>query len=299
MARVTGVTLQVGPLTLHGETLLTAPLSQFAPLLGRPVDGILGHAFLSRFAVRFDYAGRRMILNDGDRAGARLPLIVTANMPFIDIAVSNHGRTAPAHVEIDTGSFEALGSNSRYVATAGLLNPGDARFEETGVAMGGETQAYRVRIDALKVGPFELRRPAIAATTEEGGYQSSVVSAGVLGAEVLRRFDLLIDYPNAAVYIRPNAHFGDAWIEDVTGMRILAAPPDFRKKTIGDVFRHSPADEAGIHPGDELITIDGRPVADRSVEQIMATFRRSVSLRLSLMRNGKSIETTLRPHPMT
>jgi hypothetical protein len=282
---------------LPNETLLTAPLSQFAPLLGRPVDGILGHAFLSRYAVRFDYVGRRMVLNDHDRSGLRLPLIITDNAPFIDIVARNHGRRAPAHVEIDTGSFEALGSNGRYAEAAKLFDAGDRKAEERGVAFGGETQGYRARIDALQIGPYELEHPAIAVTMDEGGYQRSMPSAGLLGAEVLRRFDFLIDYPASVVYLRPNADFHSAWIEDVTGIRLLATAPDFRQKKVGDVFQHSAADAAGVRPGDEITSINGIRAADLTVEQIMRLFRTAAVVRMTLVRDGKTVEAALRPQP--
>ncbi|HEU5163301.1 MAG TPA: aspartyl protease family protein [Thermoanaerobaculia bacterium] len=294
---VKGATLEIGPLTLTNETLLTAPISQFASLLGRPVDGILGHSFLSRYAVRFDYVGRRLVLDEANRAGVELPLVITRRMPMIDVTLHHHGRRIPARVEIDTGSFEILGLNGSFADATALLAAGDRRLEEKGVAFGGETQGFRARIDSFEVGPFELRGPAVSITTDAGGYESAVQFAGVLGAEALRRFDLIIDYPHDRVFLRPNRRFKDPWIEDLTGLRLSATPPAFRQKKVADVFQGSPAMDAGLRPDDEIVAIDDTPVADLSLVETVRLLRIGDS-RMTVLREGKTIELTLRPRPM-
>jgi C-terminal processing protease CtpA/Prc len=119
----------------------------------------------------------------------------------------------------------------------------------------------------------------------------------LLGAEVLRRFDIVIDYPASTVYLRPNANFHSAWIEDVTGIRLLATAPDFRQKKVGDVFQHSAADAAGVRPGDEITSINGIRAADLTVEQIMRLFRTAAVVRMTLVRDGKTVEAAMRPQP--
>lgn len=295
---VSGATLEIGPLTLKNETLLTAPISQFSPLLGRPVDGILGHSFLSRYAVRFDYVDRRMVLDETSRDGAEIPLVIANRMPMIDVTLHHHGRKIPARVEIDTGTFEILGLNGSFVDATTLLAAGDRKLEERGVAFGGETQGFRARIDSFEVGPFELRAPAVSITTDAGGYESAVRFAGVLGAEALRRFDLTVDYPNERVFLRPNRRFHDPWIEDLTGLRLSATPPAFRQKKVADVFQGSPAMDAGLRPDDEIVAIDGTPVADLSLVETVRMLRTSKESRVTILRDGQSMEITLRPRTM-
>jgi len=299
VGRVAHVTLQAGDVVLEGQTLLAAPLSSLEPMLGRHLDGILGHAFLSQFVVDLDYV--RPSITFLDRApteGLVLPLAVIEDMPFIEVTLENEGRSTPARVEIDSGSFEALGLNGRFVASTNLVDASARKFEERGVGFGGETKGYRTRLAGLRLGSFTLRNPAIHVTTDAGGYQSTIASAGVLGAEVLRRFDVVIDYPAGRVVLRPNRFFDDVWIEDNSGLRLIAMGTSFEKKVISEVLSASPAAEAGLRDGDALVSVDGVTAAGRPLVEVIQMLRGTTPRQLVLEREGKRIELTLRLRPL-
>lgn len=299
VGRVAHVTLQAGDVLLEDQTLLTAPLSSFEPMLGRHLDGILGHAFLSQFVVHLDYVTPGItFLDRAPTEGLVLPLAVIEDMPFIEVTLENGGRSTPARVEIDSGSFEALGLNGRFVDSTNFIDASARRFEERGLGFGGETKGYRTRLAALRLGSFTLHNPAINVTTDAGDYQSTTASAGVLGAEVLRRFDVVIDYPAGHVVLQPNRFFDDAWIEDTSGLRLIAMGTAFEKKVISEVLAASPAAEAGLREGDALVSVDGVAAAGRPLVEVIQMLRGATPRQLVLEREGKRIETTLKLRPL-
>jgi Aspartyl protease/PDZ domain len=299
VGRIAHVRLQSGDLLLEDQTLLTAPLSSFEPILGRHLDGILGHAFLSQFVVHLDYVTPGITLLDrAPSDGLVLPLVVIDDMPFIEVILENGGRSTPARVEIDSGSFEALGLNGRFVTNTNLIDASARKFEERGVGFGGETKGYRARLAGLRLGSFLLHNPAINVTTDAGGYESKTASAGVLGAEVLRHFDVVIDYPAHRVVLRPNRFFDDAWIEDNSGLRLIATGTAFEKKVIAGVPAASPAAEAGLREGDVLVSVDGVAAAGRPLVEVYQMLRGVTPRQLVLEREGKRIEATLKIRPL-
>ena len=71
---------------------------------------------------------------------------------------------------------------------------------------------------------------------------------------------------------------------------------------IAGVMRNSPADRAGVRPGDVLLTIAGKPVRDAQVMlELIAALPPGESARFGLMRDGKALEAGItvgkRPRP--
>src|SRR5262245_46847229 len=78
--RFHGVRLKMGDLELPNEELSALPLGSLAPLVGRRVDGIIGHSILSRYVVDIDFpAGRVRLLRPSEwtHTGPGLVLPVT------------------------------------------------------------------------------------------------------------------------------------------------------------------------------------------------------------------------------
>lgn len=65
-------------------------------------------------------------------------------------------------------------------------------------------------IARLIIGPYELRD--VKASFAPAAIRSKQPDAeGILGVGSLRRFNLIFDYVNRRLYIRPNGHFGDPY----------------------------------------------------------------------------------------
>ena len=75
-----------------------------------------------------------------------------------------------------------------------------------------------------------------------------------------------------------------------------------RGALIAEVMRSGPADKAGVKPGDVLVEVEGRPVADpTSMLNLIAALAPGNSARVKLKRAGKDLQTSItvgrRPKP--
>jgi S1-C subfamily serine protease len=77
-----------------------------------------------------------------------------------------------------------------------------------------------------------------------------------------------------------------------------------RGALIAGVLRGGPADKAGVKPGDVLIEVEGRPVADpTSMLNLIAALPPGNTAKMKLKRAGKDLDASItvgrRPKPQT
>jgi hypothetical protein len=299
MGQIEGVQLKIGSVPVQNLAMVSAPLDPLQPFIGQPLDGILGHGFFSQFVVEFDYAARRVRLFAPETYVAppkavMIPITFRGKSPLVEITLEGAtGESVKTLVEIDTGSFESLGLKGAFLDGHRLV-PADAPKRPLfGLAIGGETTGYRTRLAAATLGPFRLSRPVTSATTSGDGGSADV--AGVLGAEALNRFKVIVDYSRKQLFLIPNRELNrPSDYFDFLGAQIVAAGEHFNQFRINAVMPDSPASEAVLQPGDEIVAIDGQATARMSVEQVIGKFSKPGDRRrLELTRAGKRLTVTV------
>ena len=121
------------------------------------------------------------------------------------------------------------------------------------------------------------------------------MSPGVLGGEALNRFTVIVDYSRKQLFLIPNRDL-DRPTEyfDFLGVQIVSAGEKFNQFQIKAVMPDSPASEAALEPGDEIIAIDGQPTDKMSLEQVIGKFSKPGDRRqLALTRVGKRLTVTV------
>ena len=76
---------------------------------------------------------------------------------------------------------------------------------------------------------------------------------GLIGNDILRRFNIIMNYEKRDIYITPNSHFNDPFDYSYPGIELYMVNG---KIVIGDVAKDSPAEKAGIQEGDQVIAIN-------------------------------------------
>ena len=169
------------------------------------------------------------------------------------------------------------------------MRKGQKVVPQPGIGLGGITENYVARLGDLRIGPFRFKSPVAGYSKdlERGG------DAGTIGGEIFRRFTVIFDYARQRMILEPNRHLRDPFPYDGSGLFLAATGPDLRGVKVLRAISEGPAYAAGIRDGDEIVAIDGRPVSDRSLEEIRKHLSRpGRRVRLDVLRGG-------RPAPVT
>jgi hypothetical protein len=207
---VQGVTTKVGGATVSDQIVVAVPLDHLEEPLQRPLDGILGYDFLSRFVIEIDYTNESMRLFDRasyHHTGASKPVPVTLEdgTPFLDAAIElPDGKTISGHYVLDTGCLCDVQMFTPFVDKHGLL----AAFPHAKQAgfssgAGGVTHEMTATIPALHVGGEVIKDPRADFARDTTGASADPESAGLIGSLTWKRFVLVLDYKNQQVFLDP------------------------------------------------------------------------------------------------
>ncbi len=300
IASTPDVTLGVAGDTMGAPALRVFSLAHVSPFEGRRVDGLLGEDFLRRHVVQIDYAGRTLrVLEPGTFAPPAGATVVPIELES-GLAVAR-GTLAPAgrgpidcHFVIDTGVRTTLVVYHPFAVAHGLLDaPGNLIAATIGGGAGGETRGDIGRLDSLSIGSMSFPRPTVIFSRDTVGVFADREPDGIVGGELLRRCRVTFDYPHARLILEPYPGPPAAFDYDMSGLFLVGDGPEFRRIVVQSVTDRTPAAEAGLLKGDEILAIDGRRAPDLTLEEARELFRTPARRRLEVMRAGQRLQVRL------
>jgi hypothetical protein len=97
----------------------------------------------------------------------------------------------------------------------------------------------------------------VAGTLDSKGFEDRS-DAGTIGAGILGRFRLILDYARRRAILEPNSRFAGPFPYDMSGTWVTAGGPDWQDFRVHRVLPATPAAEAGLLEGDFILAVDGR-----------------------------------------
>jgi hypothetical protein len=151
----------------------------------------------------------------------------------------------------------------------------------------------------VDVGPYSVTNAPITFADDVEGLMAAKDYAGLIGAEVLERFDVVFDNPNKRIRLTPNASYGQPAEYDRSGLRIGAEGPDFHRFVVRRTVPHSPAADAGIEHGDIVESIDKRSAGEMTLTEIRAMLRRPGGrYSVGILRGDRHLRVDLELRPL-
>ncbi|HEX3467223.1 MAG TPA: pepsin/retropepsin-like aspartic protease family protein [Candidatus Elarobacter sp.] len=184
-------TVAVGSAQMRDQPFLVLDLGK-----GIPFDGIVGYELLARFAVRLDFAHERYAIAAdahalGDQPGTDVPMVFDDRQPQVDGVLDG----IPGAVTIDTGSASALDVNAPFAIAHDLRTKYHAVDAGSPIAgVGGPVHAYLAKAEELELGAVRFTGVPLLLTDATAGAEANPTVAANVGDQVLRRYNLLLDY---------------------------------------------------------------------------------------------------------
>ena len=292
----TDVPLRFGTIDHTVPRLPMIPLAPVSARAGHRMDGVLGHDVLRSLVVEVDYERKTAAFHDPAAytppAGAvRLPIRFHGRLPTVDARVTlPDGRTLTANMLIDTGAGGGFRFSGPFVQKQ-KIELANAIDTTLGFGVGGASNDRVGRVTRAEVAGFTFENPLAVLTLGNKGALAEEKLDGLIGAEILRRFTLVIDYPHQQFLLVPNSRLSAPFDFDASGAILGAREAGSPTLVIHTILPNSPAAEAGVRVGDELRAIDGRAVTAAEIDDVRKTLKQvGKRMELTLVREGREMK---------
>jgi predicted aspartyl protease len=298
-----GVSLNINGVLASNRTILVLEEDyiNFQEFAGINVNGIIGSDLFRRFVVRINYKKRIISLFNPSSFKApgknftRIPLLIDKYKPHVTaITAISPNNPQSLKLLIDTGASLAL---LLYTNTNQKLSlPQHTLKSRLGMGMGGFIEGFLGRISSVTMD--KLLIPNVITNFQDIPSSADTLwiqnRNGIIGNQILNRFHLIIDYPNAMLYLQPNTNLNKAFDSEKSGLTITASGKNLDQFTVHDIVPDSPADIAGIKPGDLILSVNGFSATFHSLEQLTNKFYQKVGKKMNLViiRNGSKFKTS-------
>jgi predicted aspartyl protease len=277
---------------------------QFDKFMGLDVHGVIGAEVLRGHVIKFDFAKQLITLYDPSvfkasdhRNFEEIPIEIIRSRPYIKTTAQIQSDTsAELKLLIDTGA--ALSLLLHTYSTPELSLPPNVIKGNIGTGLGGEIEGYVGRIRCLNLGKNKIIQPVSnfqeLHTLSDSGYLNK--RNGLLGSEILSRFNFIIDFTKEKLYLQPNRFFKQKFNYDKSGLVLIAGGNNLSLFTIHQILPNSPAAEAGLQKGDQIVRLNLIPTRFYSLGEINRKFQSRTGKvhHIIYMRNGIKMKTTLK-----
>ena len=145
-------------------------------------------------------------------------------------------------------------------------------------------------VKELKLGPYRFRNVPTYIFEDDFNVTSYPYLGGLIGNDILRRFNTIFNYQKRDIYLIPNTHYREPFDYSYSGIELYYTDG---QTIIGNVSAGSPAEEGGVKVGDIVVAINNN--FSQNFNQYKTTLQSSNErVKLVLRRKEELIQITFK-----
>ena len=285
--------LRFPKLTVDSLNFHVNDYSVLTSVYGEQIDGIIGFSVLNRYIIKINYDS--LELDICSRGTIRYPKggflfkPVISTLP-VQLARVRDEQTYNVRFLHDIGAGVCLMLSQDFIDDSTLLQKKRKLFPKDGEGIGGKVKMNLTVIKEFKLGPYRFRNVPTYIFEDTYNVTSYPYLAGLIGNDILRRFNVIFNYAKRDIYLTPNTHFRDPFDYAYSGFELYYIDGKIK---IGSVSENSPAAKAGIKEDDVVVAVnnDFSQNFNKYKAAILAT---NTKVRLILQRDGNLLDVDLK-----
>lgn len=301
--------------------------------MGITIHGIIGYNLLENFITKINYKTKKIDFYQPENFKFRncrkcevFPLNFHRKKPYINAQVQLDtigNQLTEVKLLVDSGGSDAIWLFEH--TKVNIKTPNLFFNDILGEGLSGAIYGNRSRIPKLKLNSFVIEKPTVSFldSLSTKNARSYIQRNGSIGAGILNRFKVWLDYPNQRLLLKKNGSFKKSFNYNMSGLDVVYNGKQLIKeeetKTFTDgynrqvdgnnsvsfitsfsykfkpsfkikhVIKGSPAERAGLKKGDIIIRLNNKPAHDYTLGSIIQKFQEKDGKKIfiTIERNGK------------
>lgn len=297
--------------------------------MGITIHGIIGYRLFKNVIVNINYNSKKIhfynpkLFNKKKcRKCETFPLHFYRNKPYINVSAqldSIGNKKTPLKMLIDSGGSDAMWL---FEDTKDEIKTPIKHFNDVlGEGLSGTIYGNRSKIPQLQIGGFKIENPTVSFLDSVSTFNARKFKErnGSIGGNILKRFNVWIDYPNKEITLKKCASLKDGFYYNMSGLSVVFNGKKLIKeeeetKVLGTysskgqtnsnntvsyitsysysfkpsykvdkVVKGSPADKAGINKDDVILKINGRSAHNYKLNEIHFLMQKKPNKRIRML----------------
>lgn len=225
---------------------------------GMKIDGIIGYSFFKRYVVTIDFDKKMLgVYPTGPfkypKGGHILKPAITA-LPMQYAELTENAMFA-SRFFLDTGAGLCLLLSKQFVTDSSVFPQEKRYYTSVAEGIGGKKTMLITTLKRFKLGSYRFRHMPVYVFDDDYNVTSYPFLSGLIGNDLLRRFNMTINYSRSEFHLLPNSSYREGFDYAYTGFNLFQEGKDV---FVIDVMAGSPADKSGLKDGDLIIGIGNK-----------------------------------------
>jgi membrane-associated protease RseP (regulator of RpoE activity) len=267
--------------------------SLLTSVYGQKVAGIIGFSFLRRYIVAINYDENKIsVFSPGKYKYPNRGHFLNPSFGSIPVqrVLVKDGKSIINNFYFDTGAGLCMLLSDSFANDSTVLKKNKILIATQAEGMGGKRPMQITVIDQVKLGPYKFKKVPTYIFKDDFNATSYPSTGGLIGNDLLRRFNVVLNYPAQLIHICPNKSFSNGFDYSYTGLGIYKENDEI---IVEDVIAGSPGEKAGFLPGDKIIAVEND--FTKNIQAYRAVLQEAESkVKIIVLRGNEAKELTIK-----
>ncbi|MEM6685588.1 MAG: aspartyl protease family protein [Bacteroidota bacterium] len=253
---------QIGDIVLKDAHTVLVDLERLSKRGNFQIDGIIGANVMKEYVTQIDFDAEVLRLyksvEDISEQSGYTALDVEidyATIPEINLEFTlDTNQKFSGNFLFDSGANMTFLLNTPFAKEKNIENLLSKTIETKAESLTTSSNFKIGKVASAQLADFMFDEMPMDISNSTSGVMASKEYAGILGIKIISRFNCILDYANAKIYLKPNKTYEDAFEFPRSG---IALSREKNMIKITNVIADTEAHEKGVRKGDQLLEIDG------------------------------------------